>query len=135
MHPDTVVPRSVHARALVSPFDPIVWFRERASWLFDFDYRIEIYVPKPKRKFGYYVLPFLLGDQIVGRCDLKTDRTDGVLRVLGAFTEAGIDPDAIAAELAAELQQLAVMVGADRVSVDCKGRLAAGIKAILPKVS
>ena len=74
------------------------------SWLFDFDYRIEIYVPKDKRQYGYYVLPFLLGDQIVGRCDLKTDRANGVLRLLGAFTEPGIDENAIAADLAAELQ-------------------------------
>jgi uncharacterized protein YcaQ len=135
MHPDTVVPRSMEARALLSPFDPIVWFRERASWLFDFGYRIEIYVPKPKRTFGYYVLPFLLGDEIVGRCDLKTDRTDGVLRLLGAFVESGIDEDAIAADLAAELQQLAAMVGVDRVSVDCSGRLANGVKSALQQVS
>ena len=135
MHPDTVVPRSMHARALLSPFDPIVWFRERASWLFDFEYRIEIYVPKPKRKFGYYVLPFLLGDQIVGRCDLKTDRNDGVLRLLGVFAESGIDEAAIAADLAAELQQLATMVGVDHVSVDCNGRLATAVKAALPLVS
>jgi len=133
MHPDTVVPRSMHARALLSPFDPIVWFRDRASWLFDFDYRIEIYVPKPKRKYGYYVLPFLLGDEIVGRCDLKTDRNDGVLRLLGVFAEPGIDTDkadlgAIAADLAAELQQLATMVGVEQVSVDCRGRLAEAVK-------
>ena len=133
MHPDTVVPRSMHARALLTPFDPIVWFRDRASWLFDFDYRIEIYVPKPKRKYGYYVLPFLLGDEIVGRCDLKTDRNDGVLRLLAAFAEPGIDTDkadlgAIAADLAAELQQLATMVGVEQVSVDCRGRLAEAVK-------
>lgn len=134
MHPDTVVPRSMDARALLSPFDPVVWFRERASWLFDFDYRIEIYVPKPKRMYGYYVLPFLLGDEIMGRCDLKTDRTNGVLRLLGAFAEPGIDEDAIAADLAAELQQLATMVGVDRVSVDCSGRLANGVKSALQQV-
>ncbi len=131
LHPDTSVPRSIHARALLSPFDPVVWFRERGSWLFDFDYRIEIYVPKPKRLYGYYVLPFLLGDEIVGRCDLKTDRKDGVLRLLGAFAEPGIDEDAIAADLAAELQQLATMVGVDRVIVDARGRLADGVKACL----
>ena len=135
MHPETVVPRSVDARALVSPFDPIVWFRDRASWLFGFDYRIEIYVPKPKRKYGYYVLPFLLGDKIVGRCDLKTDRSDRVLRLLGAFAEPGIDEAVIAADLTAELQQLATMVGVDRVSVDCRGPLATGVKSALSQVS
>ena len=131
LHPDAVVPRWMHARALLSPFDPLVWHRDRGSWLFDFDYRIEIYVPKPKRKYGYYVLPFLLGDEIVGRCDLKTDRNDGVLRLLGAFAEPGIDEDAIAADLAAELQQLATMVGVDQISVDCRGRLADGVKSAL----
>jgi len=131
MHPDTVVPRTMHARALVSPFDPIVWFRDRASWLFDFDYKIEIYVPKPKRKYGYYVLPFVLGDTIVGRCDLKTDRQAGTLRLLGAFTELGVDETAIAPELAAELQLLATMVGVETVTVDARGRLATAVKKIL----
>lgn len=124
MHPDAKVPRTVNARALVTPFDPIVWERTRTSWLFDFDYKIEIYVPKPKRKYGYYVMPFLLGDRIVGRCDLKTDRKDGVLRLLGAFSELGVDEAAIAPELAAELTMLAQLVGADRVQVDAKGNLA-----------
>ena len=131
LHPDTVVPRSVHARALVSPFDPIVWFRDRGEWLFDFEYRIEIYVPKHKRQYGYYVLPFILGDQIVGRCDLKTDRKDGVLRLLGAFAEHGVPEEAIADELAEELKQLATMVGVDEVSVDASGRLAKLVKAAL----
>lgn len=131
MHPETKVPRKMEARALLSPFDPIVWFRERASWLFDFDYRIEIYVPKPKRKYGYYVLPFLLGDQLVGRCDLKTDRQEGVLRLLGAFAEPGIDERSIADDLAAELRMLATMVGVDRVSVDAKGQLASYVQAAL----
>lgn len=135
LHPDAVVPRSMHARALLSPFDPLVWFRDRGSWLFDFDYRIEIYVPKPKRKYGYYVLPFLLGDKIVGRCDLKTDRNDGVLRLRGAFAEPGVDKHAIAGDLAAELKQLAAMVGVDRVKVDCRGKLADGVKSVLSAVS
>lgn len=132
MHPDAVVPRQVDARALLSPFDPIVWYRERASWLFDFDYRIEIYVPKPKRVYGYYVLPFLLGDRLVARCDLKTDRQAGVLRLLGAFTEFGVDGPSIAGDLAAELTMLATLVGADSVVVDAPGDLAAAVKAALP---
>jgi len=131
MHPDTVVPRSMQARALLSPFDPVVWFRDRGSWLFDFEYRIEIYVPKHKRQYGYYVLPFLLGDQIVGRCDLKTDRQAGTLRLLGAFAEHGVPEKAIAEDLAAELRQLATMVGVDGVTVDATSKLAGLVKAAL----
>ena len=118
LHPAAARPRSIEACTLLSPFDPVVWFRERGERLFDFEYRIEIYTPKAKRKYGYYVLPFLLGDDVVGRVDCKTDRADGVLRVFGAFSESGTDPRVVTDGLRRALDDLAVFVGADRWMVD-----------------
>ena len=111
-------PRSFKPTALLSPFDPVVWHRGRASRLFGFDYRIEIYVPAAKRRYGYYVLPFLLGNELVARVDLKTDRDAGVLRVRGAFAEDGVRPGEVAGPLADELENLAQLVGAGAVAVD-----------------
>jgi hypothetical protein len=117
-------PRKLKCSSLLSPFDPMVWFRPRAERLFDFHYRIEIYVPANKRKWGYYVLPYLLDDRIVARVDLKADRKNRQLLVLATHKEENIDENRSVEHLAGELKSLASWLDLERVKVSRHGPFA-----------
>lgn len=129
LSPAARLPRRIDAAALLSPFDPVVWERDRAERLFGFRYRIEIYVPKPDRVYGYYVLPFLMDDRLVARVDLKSDRKAGVLRVLGSFHEADVDVAEVAARLSGELRALGGWLGFSDMDIADNGNLAGALRS------
>ncbi len=131
LHRDAKLPRRAGGVALVSPFDPLVWDRARAERLFDFRYRIEIYTPAPKRQYGYYVLPFLMGDRFAARICLKADRHAGILRANAAHFESHAQAGETAAALAGELRMMARWLGLDGVEAGPKGNLARALRAAL----
>ena len=130
LHRDARIPRRVEATALLSPFDPVVWERRRAERMFGFHYRIEIYTPAPKRIFGYYTLPLLIDDRLVGRVDLKSDRQNRVLRVQSSWTEVDAPPET-AARLAPLLRETAAWQGLDAIEVMGRGNVAGAVAAEL----
>lgn len=134
LHRDAVVPRQVRAAAILTPFDPVVWFRDRAERLFDFEYRIEIYTPAPKRRYGYYSLPVLIDDDLVGRVDLKADRGGSRLLVQSAWWEHGRPADA-ASRLAEQLELAARWQGLQSVSISRWGDAVDDLARVMPKAA
>ncbi|TDN92404.1 crosslink repair DNA glycosylase YcaQ family protein [Microbacterium sp. BK668] len=132
VHSSATLPRRVEATAVLTPFDPVVWFRERAERLFDFEYRIEIYTPAPKRRYGYYSLPVLVGDDIVGRVDLKADRATSTLLVQSAWWEPGKGTDA-AARLADELRLAARWQQLEAISFSHWGDATDDLARVMPE--
>jgi uncharacterized protein YcaQ len=128
LHPKAGVPPTVEARALMTPFDSLVWERDRIARLFGMRYTIEIYTPAHKRVYGYYVCPFLLGDTLVARCDLKADRARKTLIVQGAFVEPGQHARSVAPALADELRHLQSWLELDLIKVAPRGNLAAALR-------
>jgi uncharacterized protein YcaQ len=129
IHREARAPARIDGAALLSPFDPLVWTRRRTARLFGFDYRLEIFVPEPRRRFGAYVLPVLLGDRLVGRLDLKSDRAHDRLLVKSAHLEPGEAPGPVAEAAGAELTLLASWLGLGSVAVTRRGSLARALAA------
>ncbi|MCC9656269.1 winged helix-turn-helix domain-containing protein [Rhodopirellula halodulae] len=121
--PGTSCPKSISVNTLLTPFDPVVWFRPRAKRLFGFDYKIEIYTPESKRKYGYYVLPYLLNDRLAGRVDVKADRASGTLLAKACFHEPDEHPGEVADSLAIALRELASFLGLNEIRVGRRGNL------------
>jgi uncharacterized protein len=128
LHRHAKIPRKLNASALVSPFDPICWERERTERLFNFHYRIEIYTPQPKRKFGYYVLPFLIGETFAGRVCLKADRETGTLRANHVHHEEFVDVDETAMRMSAEIKTMAGWLDLSKVEIKKSGNLAPALR-------
>lgn len=134
VHAAARLPKTIAARALLAPFDPIVWHRDRAETLFGAHIRIELYTPKHKRTHGYYVLPFLLGDRIVGRVDLKADREAGTLQVLSAHCEPGFVAGDFALPLADEIRLMATWLGLPRITIAKRGDAAGPLRQVMSRV-
>jgi uncharacterized protein YcaQ len=137
LHHEAKIPRAANVAdvaALLSPFDSLIWERQRTERLFDFHFRLEIYTPLHKRLHGYYVLPLLVGDRLVARVDLKADRQSGVLQVKGGSVEPGVEPRRVIEPLARELSELAAWLGLERFAVASRrGELMRSLRRIQPR--
>lgn len=131
LHSSARLPSSILARALLSPFDSLVWCRPRNERLFNFHYRIEIYTPQHKRIYGYYVLPFMLNGEIVGRVDVKAYRAERTLRVHASYAEADVDRAEVATHLSAELTEMAAWLDLDDVDVVRRGNLSSPLRSAM----
>ena len=131
LDPKAKRPRRIDAATLLSPFDPVIWFRPRVARLFEFQYRVELFVPAAKREYGYYVLPFLLDDRLVARVDLKAERDSERLAVLGAWHEDHADPRRVVGPLADELRQWAEWLQLPGLRIGRKGNLASALRRAL----
>ena len=131
IHRDTPSPQRIRATALLSPFDSLVWCRPRNERLFNFRYRIEIYTPEPKRTFGYYVLPVLCGESLVGRLDMKADRATSTLRVEGAFLEPSVRAREVVAPVSREVRAMATWLGLEQTTVGRRGGFARQLRIAL----
>lgn len=131
LHSSARLPQSIHTQALLSPFDSLVWCRPRNERLFNFHYRIEIYTPQHKRRFGYYVLPFMLNGEIVGRVDAKAHRAERTLKVHASFAEAGVDRSDVAKHLSTELTEMATWLDLDHVVVARRGNLSTSLRSAM----
>ncbi|MDB5394105.1 MAG: winged helix-turn-helix protein [Rhodospirillales bacterium] len=129
LEPDAATAQKGTASALISPFDPLIWERDRTERLFGFRYRLEIYTPAPKREYGYYVLPFLSGETLAARVDLKAERKAGSLRVAAAHLEPGADAGRTAQELSGKLRAMAAWLGLECVVIEQRGNLAPALIA------
>lgn len=128
--PEAKTPRAITGATVLSPFDPVVWFRERAERIWNFHYRIEIYVPAAKRQYGYYVLPVLVDGEIVARLDVKTDRDAGVLRIQSSHAEEGSADIATAVRVAEAIEDLSRLVGMEQIEVTDRGNLAPFLRKV-----
>lgn len=133
IHSGAPVNANVKAAAILSPFDSLIWSRDRTERLFGFRYRIEIYVPQAARKFGYYVMPFLMGNQLVARVDLKAERQEATLMVKSSHVEEGQDSARVASELAKQLNAMSQWLGLEQVTVDRSGNLSTDLHAAMRK--